>query len=515
MSDSRTSNSLKNAGVSLFFYFLYTILGFFSRKAFFDYLGSEILGLNTTAGSILGLLNLTELGIGNAVGYFLYKPLFEKDRKSINEIISLQGWLYRRVAYIILGASALTLPFFPMIFAKSSLPLYYAYTTFFAFLLGGMLSYFFNYKQIVLAAAQKSYKLQTVFQTSNIVKVVAEILAITYSPYPYWAWLSIEIFMSVAQTVALQILIRREYPWLCTSTRNGRALLKKYSQIWVKTKQIFVHKIGLVALSQCSPLVIYGFTNLSIVALYGNYILIVGKIGNLIRSVFDSTAASIGNLVASGDKKKIVDVFWELFDSRFMMAIFGLLCLYFLTQPFITLWLGKEYLLSDAFLALYILYNSIYMTRSTVDNFLGAYGMFQDTWAPLVEAALNIGLSVLFGFFWSLNGIIFGMMLSQILIISIWKPYFLFTQGFHLPPSRYFLPLVGILAESFAVFALLHIYFNVVFAYEYVSIPSFVLRCLHVGIICAIVSFAVFYSTSRGTRAFVGRMVGLCKGRWK
>ena len=46
--DSRTSKSIKNSSVALVFYFINLILQFFSRKLFLDYLGAEVLGLNTT-----------------------------------------------------------------------------------------------------------------------------------------------------------------------------------------------------------------------------------------------------------------------------------------------------------------------------------------------------------------------------------------------------------------------------------------------------------------------------------
>ena len=50
MVETRTEKSVRNAKVALIFYLVQILLGFFSRKAFFDYLGSEILGLNTPRG---------------------------------------------------------------------------------------------------------------------------------------------------------------------------------------------------------------------------------------------------------------------------------------------------------------------------------------------------------------------------------------------------------------------------------------------------------------------------------
>ena len=87
---SRTARSIKNAKVALFFYCINLLLQFFSRKIFLEYLGAEVLGLNTTAQNLIEFLNLAELGIGSAVGYSLYKPLFERNYQAINEIVSLQ-----------------------------------------------------------------------------------------------------------------------------------------------------------------------------------------------------------------------------------------------------------------------------------------------------------------------------------------------------------------------------------------------------------------------------------------
>ena len=142
--DSRTSKSIKNSSVALVFYFINLILQFFSRKLFLDYLGAEVLGLNTTATNLLQFLNLAELGVGSAISCTLYKPLAEKDANAINEIVSLQGWLYRRIAWIVIAGSVVLMAFFPWIFAKMPLPLWYAYASFGALLVSALLSYFVN-----------------------------------------------------------------------------------------------------------------------------------------------------------------------------------------------------------------------------------------------------------------------------------------------------------------------------------------------------------------------------------
>ena len=106
MAQSRTLLSIKNSVVALGFYLVNLMLQFYSRQVFFVELGTEVLGLNTTATSLLQFLNLAELGVGSAIGVTLYKPLLEKNYTAINEIVSLQGWLYKRIAYFIIIGSA-------------------------------------------------------------------------------------------------------------------------------------------------------------------------------------------------------------------------------------------------------------------------------------------------------------------------------------------------------------------------------------------------------------------------
>ena len=202
--NSRTSKSIKNSLVALAFYFINLLLQFFSRKVFLDYLGAEILGLNTTATNLLQFLNLAELGIGPAIACTLYKPLLERDTTTINEIVSLQGWLYRRIAWIVIAGSLMLTAFFPLIFAKMPLPLWYAYASFGVLLVSALLSYFVNYKQIVLSADQKEYKIRYSYKAAMLVKILCQLLAIEYLSDGYIWWLILEVVFAIIASVVLE-----------------------------------------------------------------------------------------------------------------------------------------------------------------------------------------------------------------------------------------------------------------------------------------------------------------------
>ena len=253
VTDSRTSKSIKNSLVALAVYFINLVLQFFSRKVFLDYLGAEILGLNTTATNLLQFLNLAELGIGSAIACTLYKPLLEKDTVAFNEIVSLKGWLYRRIAWIVIVGSLVLMAFFPWIFAKMLLPLWYAYASFGVLLVSALLSYFVNYKQIVLSADQKEYKIQYSYKASMLIKTLCQILAIRYLRDGYVWWLVLEIVFAIVASLVLNRMVRQTYPFLKCVASDFDAPTERVTSITP-----LLYQSGYVTIKGCSRFALCG-----------------------------------------------------------------------------------------------------------------------------------------------------------------------------------------------------------------------------------------------------------------
>lgn len=504
-SASRTNNSIKNSLVGIIYYFINLLLNFYSRKVFLKYLGTEVLGLNTTATNLLEFLNLAELGIGFAVAFTLYKPLSNKDHKSINEIVTLQGIIYRRIAlFVILGAILLSF-FFPLIFKKMQLPLWYAYASFGVLLFSSLLSYFINYKQIILTANQEQYKITSSYKLCQMIKIVVEIILLTNLPNGYLWWLLCEILFTIISSIWLNIIIKRNHPYLSKSKLSYKDLNNKYPGIVIKIKQLFFHKIAAYAVTQTSPLIIYAFLSLTTVAYYGNYLMIISGCTMLLTSLFNGVGASVGNLIAEGNKKKIISVFEELFCIRYIFTITLCVVVYLICQDFITLWLGPEYLLSNITLLLMIIYMYFSLSRGVVDTFLNGYGLFKDIWAPIAETILNIGFSVLGGYLYGLNGIIIGTIISQIAIIFLWKPYFLFTQGISVNISIYISNYCKCILSS--LLPLIIIYFTHKYIPENKSFVSLIIDgALYFILFLTTNLFTIYYLTSGG-KILIGRLV--------
>ena len=514
MPESRTAKSLKNAKVSFFYYFIFLILSFWSRKVFFDYLGAEITGLESTASNLFGVLNLAELGVGMSVTYFLYKPLFNKDIATINKIVALQGWLYRRVAAIIIVASCILMAFFPLIFKDIKVPLWNAYVVFSVLLLNSLIGYFINYRQIVLNTDQKGYKVARVTQATGVVVRLCCIFLFPIVPNPFLFYIALNVFSTLFSCWWLNHTIDSEYPWLSTKGINGKKVLKEYPDVIKKTKQVFIHRITSVILFNVTPLLMYAYSSLTIVAYYANYLLIVSKFRDVIGMAYNSMGAGIGNLIASGDEKKIRRVFWELYDSRFCIAFIVLLSIYFLSHQFIALWLGEEYVLGQVILLLLIINQSIFITRLTVDHYINGYGLFKDVWAPMVEGCINIVAALSFGALMGYAGVILGNITSQLLIICIWKPIFLFRDGFRDSVWSYFRPVIFRYSVIIADIIAFTFIFDLFLPSRMNSYIEFAFYSAIVFLIISIVIVAEFCTFSQGMRDFILRLKGILQHKF-
>lgn len=503
---NRTKKSIRNSVVAVSLQVIALLIGFWSRRIFLNHLGTEVLGLNTTANSLLQFLNLAELGIGSAIAFTLYKPIFDDDKNSIKEIVALQGWMYKIIALIVMGGSAILMCFFPMIFSKTPLPLWYAYASFGVLLYSSLLGYFFNYKQILLDAHQLNYKIQLSVKLISIFKLVAQALTIKFLDNGYIWWLILEVVFATITAIVLRRTVNRTFPYIAEKVSTPAALRHKYPDIVTMVKQLFVHKIAGFFVTQTTPLIIYAFASLTLVAKYGNYLIFTSNLSAILGACFMGLTASVGNMIASGDRELTVKTFRELFSIRFLITTVCSFCLLLLVEPFIKLWIGPEYILDKSTLLLIVIAFYIQNSRGSVDVFKDAYGLFSDVWAPIAESALCFGLSVLGGNFWGLNGILGGYIVGEILIVKIWKPIFLFRHGLQQPYWKYLWLNLKHLVIGLLVLAVVALIANSIPVDPSSSFGMFFLLAFIVFIACSLLLFVLLFATERGMRDFVRRI---------
>lgn len=195
---------------------------------------------------------------------------------------------------------------------------------------------------------------------------------------------------------------------------------------------------------------------------------------------------------------------------RFYIGGIAIIVLYFVTEPFILVWLGEKYILSEYVLILFLLNMFIMQIRIPVDHFKDAYGLYQDVWAPVVQSLINLGMSMVLLQYFDLAGILMGTTISFSIVILMWRPYFLYKHGFKTNLWIYwkrFLILILSLILPFFICYQLQKYVNI----GDINLFNLVLYSLKISILAVIVYTPVIYISSLGFRNVSKRLFHLIK----
>lgn len=506
----RVHRSVMNVKVGIVFYVLSLIPAFFARKVFLDCLGAEFIGMTGMLMNILSFLSIAELGIGTSIVYFLYKPLQQDDHAKVCEVMSMLAWLYRCIGFIIGGCGFVVSLFFPWWFGNLSTGLPLVYFAFYSFLASSMAGYIFNYKHLLVGANQKQYLVNAYMQSISIVQSITQIILAWYYRN-LWLWVVVGLIFTIIGITIFNIRIRQLYPWLHVNLKEGRQNLKKYPEVLRKTRQIFVQRIKDFILYRSDEILVGIFVNVVKVAYYGNYTIITSKLVFLVNILSDGMSAGVGNLVAEGNIKNTMKVFWELMALRFVntgMVVFALLLL---IQPFIGCWFGKQYILDDVILYLLTFNLFIYISRGVVDMYISAHGLFSDVWAAWTELFLNLAITISLAPFLGIPGILLGKILSVFFIALLWKPYFLFSRGLKISFYIYWkgmMPYYLILAVFAAISLLLHTYVVIPI---FDTLPLLVLCFFVIYLPLMILYMLTLLAATNGMKYFVARKPVLAK----
>lgn len=506
---SRVKMTIKNAKIGLLYYSIALVTQFIARKVFLDHLGDEFIGLTETIKSIVGFLNLAELGIGTVIGFALYPHFNSGNREKISEIVSLLSFLYKRIGLLIAGLGILFSFFIPMIFKGLPFGLFYVYLYYFTFLAATLLTYFVNFRILILEADQKSYVVFRNYQVTNILRLLVQ-TAIAYYLGSLLFWIISDLCFALIFTYAVNKSIEREYPWL--PSKHEKPNLKRHQGLITKIKQSFVHKMATFVLDGTDQIIIFALIGVNTVTFFTNYQLIFRQINNLLNIVFRNSEAGIGNLVSEGDNKKSENIFWEMTGLRYLVGGFFCIAIYFMLDPFIELWLGGKYILAQSTIILMSVSFFITQIRAPVDHYIYAYGLFHDTWAPITEAILNLVLSIILGQIYGLDGILMATLISLFLIIFIWKPYFLYSNGFKSNVWSYYLKNIPLLASfliSFYIISLLYGYLKI--EAEAVNIKDWILNGLIISLLVTVVYFPILFLLNKESRNLLERIKNYIK----
>ena len=204
-----------------------------------------------------------------------------------------------------------------------------------------------------------------------------------------------------------------------------------FDQVYIFHKKVLIlHKASDFVFRTSDSLFCYYFTNLLTVAIVGNYQLLSGAIRTLVGTVSESITASVGSFVSEKSVNESHTLFHTIFSFQWFAATFIAINFSILSNHLVKIWLGGEYVVDSWILIMISLNTFVVLVRGPIDNFINAYGLFQDIRAPIVELTINLIISILFGYIWGIPGVLLGTFVSISLVVLGWKPYFIYKEIF-------------------------------------------------------------------------------------
>lgn len=484
MKKSRTDYATLNTSIALAIQPFQALIGFVSRTVFLNILGVTYLGLNNYLSSLVSMLSLAELGIGGAMTYALYSPLARKDHGKINAFMILFKKLYRMIGIGIFIFGTILAVFLPYIIKDYPVNRE-VYIVYFLFVFNSASSYFFSYKRTLLYVDQRNYVMTSIDFGLSVLRAVLQIGVLIYTKN-FVIYLLVGIFMNILGNLIMSSIVDRMYDYLYNEEITSITREEK-SKFVKNVKGNIVGRIGETIVFQTDSLLMGAYISLTAIGLYGNYIFVLGFLSLLVNTTINPVVSSIGNLIHSEDITLIAKI---NFIKKFQFIVFSmvyLLSMGFLIfiNPFITIWLGKDFLFDIGVVILIVVNFFLTNYRRPALILISIYGLsYEQNKKVLVEITLNIVLSLYYLVVLDLGvaGILLGTICSTVLTCIWYEPYSAFKYGIKSSAKEYFKTMV----KHFTVFTISIVFIILldvfVFSKQEFIVTIFMKILLYVGV---------------------------------
>lgn len=438
MKIERTRNSIRSTMSGLLNRGINLLIPFVIRTVMIHKLGVEYLGLSTLFVSLIQVLNLSELGIGSALVFHMYKPVSEDDFDALSGILWLYRRVYRVIGSVILGIGICLMPILPWLVDVKQLTgtNVNLYALFMIYLVNTVISYwFFAYRKSLLMAYQRHDLISNINSMVNIGLYVLQILALLVCPSYYLYILLMPIF-TLADNILVALTTGKLYPQIIQRKHTPPT---QVHGLLGNVKYMVGHKVGGVVIQSADSIVISAFLNLTVLTAYSNYYYVVSALVGLIHVGYNAILAGVGNSILIQSREKNYELFEELSFLVFYVVAFCSACLMALYQPFMKLWMGEELMLPNRTVVLFVVYFYTWQFRIIGLNFKDAAGMWKnDALKPYVGLVLNMTLNIVLVQLIGVDGVLLATIFVMTMVYFPWETWVLHKDLFKKSTGKYY-----------------------------------------------------------------------------
>lgn len=408
MEPSRQKRAKLNIIISLAVQVITLLCGFVIPQLMINAYGSEAYGATSSITQFLAYITLLEGGIGGVARAALYKPLADNDTGKISAVVGELRHFFRIIAYIFLVYVLILACTYTYI---SDIQAFDWISTFFLVIIisiSTFAQYFIGItNSVLLQAAQKVYITNLVSIVATVLNTVLTVILVNCG----YSLLIVKLVSScifVLKPVVLQLYVKRQFSLVKCQSRDKDLLSQKWTGLGQHIA-FFLH-------SNTDIMVLTVFANLSLVAVYSVYNMVVAHIQSFASSFSAGMEALFGDMLAKQEYEELNKTF-----SRYEMLISVVSVILFATTAILILPFVKLYTagITDAdyyaptFALLLIAASLLYCLRMPYHAVTIAAGHFRQTkFAAYGEAIINISLSILLVIQYGLIGVAVGTLIA-------------------------------------------------------------------------------------------------------
>lgn len=406
----RSKKAILNIIVSLLLQVVTLICGFIVPKLIITKFGSDVNGLVSSIAQFLAYISLLEAGFGPVVKAALYRPIANKEKKQIENILKASEKFFRVIALIFVIYLIILSLVYPTI-VNTEFSFFYTMSLVVIISISTFAEYFFGmtYK-LYLQAEQKTYVTSVIQIIGYIFNTVAIVILIKANASIHIVKL-VSGLIFVLRPIAQNIYVKKRYNINLKEADKNYELKQKWDGLAQHIASVVHNNTDITILTIFAPI--------TEVSVYSVYYLVVKGVKSMVQAFTGGVDASFGDMIAKGEKEQLNRSFktYELF--YYTIITIAYMCTILLIVPFVkvyTLGVTDANYIRPLFGYLIVLAEFMWSIRLPYSSITLAAGHFKETRkGAWVEAIINIVISLLLVWKFGIVGVAIGTLVAMII----------------------------------------------------------------------------------------------------
>lgn len=405
---SRKKKFIFNTLISVIYQIIAIISGLIIPRAILSFYGSAVNGLVNSITQFLGIITFLEMGISSVIQANYYKPIADSDIIQISKIFSSSKKFFRKIGYILIAYVVALCFIFPFI-TEERFDLLYTGLLILCISISSFAQYYFGMSyNILLNANQTSYIAYILKIISIVINTVLCLIMIEMQCSIHFVKLAASCVFLI-QPIGMKIYIEKKFKIDHNIKYDGEPIKQKWNGV--------AQHIAFIITTRTDTIVLTVFSTLENVSIYSVYNLVINGVNMILDTLGLGVSPLIGDMLAKKEKEKI-DVFFGVYEWFIHTAVTFLFTLTgILIVPFIGVYTkgitDAEYI-APVFAVVITIAGAARMLRTPYQTVVLAAGHFKQTQtSSLIEALINIVLSVIVVFNWGLVGVAIGTFVAM------------------------------------------------------------------------------------------------------